>query len=294
MAKKATQSNTTTGTPIPLEESTIVERQNAEMSEFQQETPGAQLEIVRDVEAHRRQYSLHPNPAAIRSLSMKVVDDYAQKAIYYGDEETKIFQPSKIAEILSSIPGESKIVNAKSFYSFQLSKRFERLKHELSPGNLVEAQITFYFSMDKTEKEFASIDLGVLICKNGAMRKQQYSYEDFSALNEQAIIRTLEGAFELQIQRGKNLLEKKFKPSFLEMDISEKVKSLGMPEKWVKDAHYIIHKETENFHNGELNGWTIYNGFNNILFSRTDSSLNHTRKVSIDEKLMKLFEHELN
>lgn len=251
--------------------------------------PGQQTDLAG---AWQRDYVIEPNPQpAIAPLSWLTRDVTAGVVIAYNDQSSTIVTPAAILSVFNHIPGQTTITQGKTFYDFSISRSIERLKHEVFPGDTISARITAYLSMTGTEPSFISLDIDRLICKNGAVRKESKELHPRDLINitdPGVITRALDSHFETSLIKIETLREKKFAPSFLEADITERAEKMGIPKKFCDEAHLIIHKENELLTQDRLiSGWIIYNGFNNALFKRTDSSLTFKRKISIDQELFK-------
>lgn len=261
----------------------IIERDNLQVA------AGVQTEIE---EPWKWDYSIRDNANGIATLNKAVYSHHDGKDIYYGGDETSIIQPSKVIELFSGIPGETSIVPGKTKYTFALAKTLERLNAELGVGDIVNARVTAYMSLDQTEKQFFSLDLGRKVCMNGAIRTESFKLEDIHNMTPDSIIKLLETHFEIKLEAARRLQAKQFKHSYIEKEISDKIQSFGVPKKFADEAQYIIYREHEalNAGNHYVNGWLIYNGFNNALFRRSDSSLTAQRKVAIDARIVEYLE----
>lgn len=208
------------------------------------------------------------------------------KLVAIGEE--KVFDNNLVFEELwKGIKKMSPTAQAKferyDDYSGQLTVIFPDKGKTIQKDDILNASLTVRNSYTGIVKPSIAFSFDRVWCSNGARRKELVEFKEMNPeiiLNFPVLVSMVENEIELEFSKLQTLLKKEVQASELERTLTPAINSLGFPKRITGDAHFVIHKEAEQF-GTPLNAFLIYNGFNQILYK---SELPVKTKDRIDEK----------
>jgi hypothetical protein len=214
----------------------------------------------------------------------KVVINQDGKAIFYGNEHTKVLSPVEIGKACGTldallIPYTLQLIEL-SEYSIQGIFSFPETRKEIKVGDSIESGFVMTCSGDNKHSNGIDLIDKRLVCANGMTRtstKLNVSKELF-----EAAISHLENSL-VDYQK---LIEIPFKWTDLQSQkLTSSILKTGFGKGDIERAHYYAAQEYE-LNNNILTGWEIYNAFNKALFETSFSSITYPKRKNIDEKLI--------
>lgn len=159
------------------------------------------------------------------------------------------------------------------------------LEKTISKGDILNPALIFKNSPTGKFNPGVSFAFDRVWCSNGARRREVINFDQLNTelLSAQPgiFVSFIEANTEVEFSAFLEMQNKQLKSSFLEKNITQEINTLGFPKKFTEAAHYTIYKECEDLAQ-PLNAYLAYNGFNKILFQRSDTSMNLDKKEKLD------------